>query len=49
MFSYNEINESYLKIEISQSQDWLCSAMKKQTAADSHTAETIPTAYLENF
>jgi hypothetical protein len=40
---------SYLKMEISWSQEWLGKAMKKQTAANSHTAETIAMAILETF
>lgn len=38
-----------LKMEISQSQDWVGNAMKKQTAALNHAAATNAMAYLENF
>lgn len=41
--------ETYLKMEISQSQDWLGNAMKKQTAALNHTQANIAIAYLDNF
>jgi hypothetical protein len=34
-------------MEISQSQDWFGKAMKTQTAAKNHTAETIPIVILE--
>jgi hypothetical protein len=36
-------------MEISQSQDWVGNAMKKQTAALNHTIVTIAMAYLDNF
>jgi len=36
-------------MEISQSQECFGKAMKKQTAANSHTAETIAMAILETF
>jgi hypothetical protein len=41
--------ETCLKMEISQSQDWVGNAMKKQTAALNHTIATIAMAYLDNF
>ena len=44
-----EIEASYLKTEISQSQEWLGQAMITQTAADNHAAETIPMEILETF
>jgi len=34
-------SETYLKMETSQSQDWVGNAMKKQTAAVNHTATAI--------
>jgi hypothetical protein len=36
-------------MEISQSQERLGKAMKKQTAANNHTAQTIAIAILETF
>jgi hypothetical protein len=36
-------------MEISQSQECFGKAMKKQTAANNHTAETIAIAILETF
>ena len=36
-------------MEINQSHDWLGNAMKKQTAAVNHTADTIPIEILETF
>jgi hypothetical protein len=43
------MKETCLKMEISQSQDWVGNAMKKQTAALNHTIATIAMAYLDNF
>lgn len=37
----------YLKMEISQSQEWFGNAMKKQTPAVNHTAATITILILE--
>lgn len=34
---------------MSQSQEWVGRATKKQIAANSHTATTIPTAILDTF
>jgi hypothetical protein len=36
-------------MEISQSQEWFGKAVKKQAAANNHTAETIAIAILETF
>ena len=48
--SYKNIKrKTYLKMEISQSQEWLGKAMKIHTAANNHTAETIPIVILETF
>jgi len=41
--------ETCLKMEISQSHDWVGNAMKKQTAALNHTTATIAITYLDNF
>lgn len=40
---------TYLKMERSQSQEWVGKAMNTQTAAVSHATETIPMETLENF
>ena len=49
----DEINHhkraSYLKTEISQSQEWFGKAMITQTAADNHAAQTIPMEIFETF
>lgn len=45
----NSCITTYLKMEMSQSQEWFGKAMKKQTAAVNHTAETIPSEILEIF
>lgn len=41
--------ETYLKMFISQSQEWVGRAMKKQNAADNHTADTIARDILETL
>lgn len=40
---------TYLKTEMSQSQEWRCNATKRQTAAAIHTIQTIAKAILDTF
>lgn len=40
---------TYLKMEMSQSQEWLGRAIKRQTAAPNQTAETIAVETFEIF